>query len=57
MFSRDSETSSGWQKIFYGKMGEVTQNIHTFALPNESTPYPFKTQTRSYEFKNQGYKE
>ncbi|MBP5650857.1 MAG: RHS repeat-associated core domain-containing protein [Bacteroidales bacterium] len=36
------EDASGCQTFFYGKMGEVTENIHTFALPNESRPYTFK---------------
>ncbi len=36
------EDASGYQTFFYGKMGEVTENIHTFALPNETQPYTFK---------------
>ena len=40
------EDASGFQTFFYGKMGEVTENIHTFALPNESQPYTFKMKYR-----------
>ena len=40
------EDASGYQTFFYGKMGEVTENIHTFALPNESQPYTFKMKYR-----------
>ena len=36
------EDASGWQIFSYGKLGEVTENIRTFALPNESKPYTFK---------------
>ncbi len=36
------EDASGWQTFKYGKLGEVTENIRTFALPNESRPYTFK---------------
>ncbi len=35
------EDASGWQKFSYGKLGEVTKNIRTFALPNEEKPYTF----------------
>lgn len=35
------EDASGWQIFSYGKLGEVTENIRTFALPNESKPYTF----------------
>ena len=34
--------ASGWQVFSYGKLGEVTENIRTFALPFESKPYTFK---------------
>ena len=27
------EDASGWQKFKYGKLGELTENIRTFALP------------------------
>ena len=36
------EDASGWQTFKYGKLGEVTENIRTFALPNETRPYTFK---------------
>ena len=36
------EDASGWQTFKYGKLGEVTENIRTFALPNEPFPYTFK---------------
>ena len=36
------EDASGWQVFSYGKLGEVTENIRTFALPFESRPYTFK---------------
>ena len=35
------EDASGWQRFFYGKMGEVTKNIRTFALPYEAKTYTF----------------
>ena len=35
------EDASGWQKIEYGKMGEVTKNIRTFVPPYEEQPYTF----------------
>ena len=35
------EDASGWQTFSYGKLGEVTQNIRTFALPFENWPYTF----------------
>ena len=35
------EDASGWQEFFYGKMGEVTKNIRTFALPYEAKTYTF----------------
>ncbi len=35
------EDASGWQEFFYGKMGEVTKNIRTFALPYETKTYTF----------------
>ena len=38
---------SGWQTFKYGKLGEVTENIRTFALPFESQTYTFKMQ---YEY-------
>lgn len=36
------EDASGWQVFSYGKLGEVTENIRTFALPFESQPYTFR---------------
>ena len=36
------EDASGFQTFFYGKMGEVIENNHTFVLPNETYPYSFK---------------
>ena len=36
------EDASGWQTFKYGKLGEVIENIRTFALPNEPRPYTFK---------------
>ena len=38
------EDASGWQTFKYGKLGEVTENIRTFALPFESRTYTFKMQ-------------
>ncbi len=35
------EDASGWQKFSYGKLGEVTKNMRTFALPCDETPYTF----------------
>ena len=37
----------GWQTFKYGKLGELTENIRTFALPFESQTYTFKMQ---YEY-------
>lgn len=45
------EDASGWQIFSYGPLGEVTENIRTFALPNESRPYTFKMQY-SYDSHN-----
>ena len=33
---------SGWQTFKYGKLGEVTENIRTFALPLDNRTYTFK---------------
>ncbi len=41
------EDASGWQTFSYGKLGEVTENIRTFALPFENQTYTFKMQ---YEY-------
>ncbi|MBO7492078.1 MAG: hypothetical protein J6T59_06530, partial [Bacteroidales bacterium] len=41
------EDASGWQTFSYGKLGEVVENIRTFALPFENQPYTFKMQ---YEY-------
>ena len=38
------EDASGFQTFKYGKLGEVTENIRTFALPFESQTYTFKMQ-------------
>ena len=38
------EDASGFRSYKYGKLGEVTEENRTFVLPNESTPYSFKTQ-------------
>jgi RHS repeat-associated protein len=36
------EDASGWQTFKYGKLGELTENIRTFALPFENRTYTFK---------------
>ena len=41
------EDASGWQKFSYGKLGELTENIRTFALPFENQTYTFRMQ---YEY-------
>jgi len=41
------EDASGWQTFSYGKLGELTENIRTFALPFENQTYTFKMQ---YEY-------
>ena len=41
------EDASGWQTYKYGKLGEVTENIRTFALPYDNQTYTFKMQ---YEY-------
>ena len=41
------EDGSGWQTFKYGKLGEVTENIRTFALPYDNQTYTFKMQ---YEY-------
>lgn len=38
------EDASGWQTFKYGKLGELTENIRTFALPFENQTYTFKMQ-------------
>ena len=35
------EDASGWQQFEYGKMGEITKNMRTFALLYEDTSYTF----------------
>ena len=40
------EDASGWQTFSYGKLGELTENIRTFALPFEDNTYTFKMQYR-----------
>jgi len=42
LLTANSYFASGWQTFKYGKLGEVTENIRTFALPNEVYPYTFK---------------
>lgn len=39
------EDASGWQTFKYGKLGELTENIRTFALPFENQTYTFKCST------------
>ena len=49
-YARYAEVPScapGWQTFKYGKLGELTENIRTFALPFESQTYTFKMQ---YEY-------
>ena len=41
------EDASGWQTFKYGKLGEVVENIRTFALPFENRTYTFKME---YEY-------
>ena len=41
------EDGSGFQTFKYGKLGELTENIRTFALPFENQTYTFKMQ---YEY-------
>ena len=41
------EDGSGFQTFKYGKLGEVTENIRTFALPFEKRTYTFKM---NYEY-------
>ena len=36
------EDASGWQTFKYGKLGEVIENIRTFALPYDAQTYTFK---------------
>ena len=38
------EDASGWQKFSYGKLGELNENIRTFALPFENQTYTFAMQ-------------
>jgi len=38
------EDASGWQTFKCGKLGELTENIRTFALPFENQTYTFKMQ-------------
>ena len=35
------EDASGYQEFSYGKLGEITENIRTFVLPNETGTYTF----------------
>ena len=41
------EDGGGWQTFKYGKLGELTENIRTFALPFESQTYTLKME---YEY-------
>ena len=36
------EDASGWQTFKYGKLGEVIENIRTFALPFDAQTYTFR---------------
>ena len=36
------EDASGWQTFSYGKLGEVIENIRTFALPFDDQTYTFR---------------
>lgn len=36
-----SSSASGWQSFSYGKLGELTENIRTFAPPFENQTYTF----------------
>ena len=47
LLSVHSSFASGWQTFKYGKLGEVTENIRTFAPPFENQTYTFKMQ---YEY-------
>ena len=38
------EDASGWQTFKYGKLGELNENIRTFALPFENQTYTFAMQ-------------
>ena len=40
------EDGSGWQMFYYGKLGEVTDNIRTFALPFDNHVYTFRMSYR-----------
>ena len=42
LLTANSAFASGWQKFSYGKLGELTENIRTFALPFENQTYTFK---------------
>ena len=49
-YARYAETppyASGWQTFSYGKLGELNENIRTFALPFENQTYTFAMQ---YEY-------
>ncbi len=35
------EDASGYQEFSYGALGEITENIRTFVLPNETGTYTF----------------
>ncbi len=41
------EDASGWQSFKYDKLGNISENIHTFAYPFEDGSYTFKMQ---YEY-------
>ena len=46
LLTANSSFASGWQTFSYGKLGELTENIRTFALPFEDNTYTFKMQYR-----------
>ena len=47
LLTANSSSASGWQTFKYGKLGEVIENIRTFALPFENQTYTFRMQ---YEY-------
>ena len=44
------EDATGWQSFKYGKLGEVTENIRTFAFPFEDGSYTFKMNFKYYSY-------
>jgi len=42
------QDASGVQQFFYGNMGEITKNMHTFVMPHGPTPDEHRTSNKEH---------